>query len=54
MAKTYPDDPWRVAWVELIDARCRRDPARARAAATIVMKRWPAATHYGAKAAAVS
>lgn len=52
MARTYPKDPWRSAWVDLIDAQCHSDPAKARRAAAIVLQRWPATSHYGARAIA--
>jgi len=54
MAKTYPDDPWRIAWLDTVQGGClirQRDFAGARKILTqsvpIVRKRWPAATLYG-------
>ncbi|HEY8004254.1 MAG TPA: toll/interleukin-1 receptor domain-containing protein [Phenylobacterium sp.] len=58
MARTYPKDPWRSAWVETIRGNCRlRGGKRAEAlrvlapAAPVVAQRWPAGSHYGARAA---
>ncbi len=61
MAKTYSDDPWRSAWVDVIRARCltasgqkRAAAALLRSAAPIVSKRWPPETHYGARLRQIS
>lgn len=51
MAKTYADAPWRMAWLSLIDAQCRRDGASASSAARGVLVTWGRASHYGARAA---
>lgn len=55
MAKDYPKDLWRSAWLESVDARCllamgRRDEAARLLAgnAPIVLKRWPVSSRYGA------
>lgn len=56
MAKTYPKDPWRSAWVQVIRGNCLLKSARRRdalailtPAARIMATRWPPASHYGAR-----
>ncbi len=51
MLKTYPDDPWRMGWLKLIDASCRGDNVSGRKAAATVLAKWKPETHYGARAA---
>jgi len=58
MAKTYPADPWRIAWLDTVQGGCllrQRDFTGARKLLTqsvpIVGKRWPAETLYGHVAA---
>ena len=58
MAKTYPKDPWRVAWVETIRGNCllkagRRSEALRvlRPAAAGVESRWWPGSHYAVRAA---
>lgn len=56
MAKTYPKDPWRSAWVQVIRSNCLiRSGRRSEAlrvltpAAAIMATRWPPESHYGAR-----
>ena len=56
MAKTYPSDPWRSAWVSVIRAHCLIAAGKKQAAADLlrkfspaVSKRWPSTSHYGAR-----
>ena len=51
MLETYPDDPWRIGWLDLVDAACRGDRQAARQAASAVLAKWGPSTHYGARAA---
>ncbi len=51
IAKSYAGEPWRMAWLELVDAQCRRAPVPPAARQTI-LARWPATSHFGARAAA--
>ncbi len=60
MTKTYPNDPWRMAWLETIRGECllaARDPREARpvlaASQPIIARRWSADSLYGARAAAL-
>lgn len=54
MAKTYPDDPWRVAWVDNVRAGCLWRQGEMRQAADlfrssepVLAERWPANSLYG-------
>lgn len=54
MAKTYPDDPWRVAWTDSVRGECllrsgerQRGAALVRASSPIILQRWPSSTLYG-------
>jgi len=54
MAKTYPDDPWRVAWTDNTRAACLARQGRSGAAAAlfqssgpVLAARWPADSLYG-------
>lgn len=54
MASTYPDDPWRVTWVDDVRGAClMRSGRRAEGAALVLgsrdamMARWPAGSYYG-------
>ena len=56
MAKAYPSDPWRLAWLETIRAECRLKAGDARAAETllsasrpVILQRWPVDSLYGAR-----
>jgi tetratricopeptide (TPR) repeat protein len=56
MAKAYPKDPWRLAWLDAIEAHCllaKGDTPKARAllqtAAPVIAGRWPPDTLYGAR-----
>ena len=58
MAKAYPKDPWRMAWIEVIRGACLLKsgrPAEAlrtiTAAAPAVRARWAVDSHYGARTA---
>lgn len=60
MARVYPDDPWRSAWVEVIRANCllvagkRAEALKVATPATaIVAARWPRGSHYGVRASAI-
>ncbi|MDB5440623.1 MAG: hypothetical protein JWM33_3050 [Caulobacteraceae bacterium] len=57
MAKAYPSDPWRMAWLETIRAECLLAQGDARGARTLlgvnqaaIAQRWPADSLYGARA----
>lgn len=54
MKETYPDDPWRTAWVVHIRGKClvangqRASGARLiQSSAPALIERWPTGTHYG-------
>jgi tetratricopeptide (TPR) repeat protein len=54
MAKTYPNDPWRPAWVAQIRGQCLFAASKAaegraliRSSAAAITKRWPAGSLYG-------
>lgn len=47
MAKTYPDDAWRGAWLHLVAAECTGTGTGVDENARIVLRKWPRATHYG-------
>jgi tetratricopeptide (TPR) repeat protein len=56
MAKAYPKDPWRLAWVDAIQAECllaKGEASEARAlletSAPVIAKRWPRNSLYGAR-----
>jgi tetratricopeptide (TPR) repeat protein len=56
MAKAYPKDPWRIAWLDAIQAQCllaKGDAPKARAllrtSAPVIAKRWPRDSLYGAR-----
>ncbi|QXQ07828.1 toll/interleukin-1 receptor domain-containing protein [Sphingosinicellaceae bacterium] len=58
MTRTYPEDPWRVAWLDNVQGGCllaqgdRAGAAKLIAASTpVLQKRWPAESLYGAAAA---
>jgi tetratricopeptide (TPR) repeat protein len=58
MAKTYPKDPWRLAWLDTIRGECLlvkgdRSSARDVLAAThpVIAKRWPPDSLYGQRSA---
>ena len=57
MAKAYPGDPWRLAWLETIRGECLIELGRRAAARPLVeanqsaiLKRWPPNSLYGARA----
>jgi tetratricopeptide (TPR) repeat protein len=49
MASASGTEPWQIAWLELVDAQCRKlaVPAHVRAA---ILARWKPVTHYGWRA----
>lgn len=54
MAATYPDDPWRVAWVDNVQGGCLLKQGRNADARKLILgseaalrDRWPEASHYG-------
>ncbi len=56
MAKAYPKDPWRLAWLDAIQAECllaKGDAPKARAllqtSAPVIAERWPRDSLYGAR-----
>jgi hypothetical protein len=56
MAKAYPKDPWRLAWLDAIQAECRLaqgEAPKARAllqtSAPVIAKRWPRDSLYVAR-----
>lgn len=56
MTKAYPKDPWRLAWLDAIQAQCllaKGDAPQARAlleaSAPVIAKRWPRDSLYGAR-----
>lgn len=56
MAKAYPKDPWRIAWLDTVQAQCllaKGDAPRARTlletSAPVIAKRWPRDSLYGAR-----
>jgi tetratricopeptide (TPR) repeat protein len=58
MARDYPDDPWRTAWVGTIDGHCQLAAGRAalaaqelKAAAPAIRARWNPGSLYGVRAA---
>lgn len=58
MAKTYPNDPWRSAWVEVIRGGCLSGAGEGEHAAAVIAAaapamtaRWPRGSHYGARTA---
>jgi hypothetical protein len=58
MAKDYPDDPWRTAWLRTIDGHCQFAAGHAalaaqelKAAAPAIRARWSPGSLYGARAA---
>lgn len=57
MAKTYPSDPWRTAWVDNVQGGCRLREGRTAEAAALISrseaalgKKWPEGTLYAAEA----
>jgi tetratricopeptide (TPR) repeat protein len=49
MANSSGTEPWQMAWLELVDAQCRKLPVPANVRAAI-LARWKPATHYGWRA----
>ena len=47
MTKTYPDQPWRSALLEYVDASCRQDSVGMAANRRIVLARWPLPSYFG-------
>ena len=54
MAKTYPSDPWRVAWVDntlgsclVLDGRIEEAAPMLKASTEIIRTRWSASSLYG-------
>lgn len=54
MAKAYPDDPWRTAWIDNIRGEClvmagqkARGALLIRSSSPTLLKRWPASSLYG-------
>ena len=50
IAKDYAGEPWRMAWLDLVAAQCRKAPVPPAVRAAI-LARWPATSHFGARAA---
>lgn len=56
MAKTYPDEPWRLAWLDNVWGECSlaTDPqaaaTRIRSSSRILLKRWKPDTYFGFEA----
>jgi hypothetical protein len=57
LAEDYPDEPWRLAWLELVRASCLSSAGDAKAAdaalspnLAVVLERWPDDTMYGLSA----
>lgn len=50
MAKTYPNDPGRSGLVDMVDGECRGNRPLSERGSAAVRARWPAASHYGARA----
>jgi tetratricopeptide (TPR) repeat protein len=60
MTKAYPKDPWRLAWLNTIQAECllargedRKAQAVLAAAEPVIAKRWPPDSLYGARSKAL-
>ena len=56
MARTYPDEPWRTAWVDVIRANCLMAAGRRAEALTVIepaartiAARWTPGSHYAAR-----
>ena len=56
MARTYPDEPWRTAWVDVIRANCLMAAGRRAEALTVIepaartiVARWTPGSHYAAR-----
>lgn len=54
IAKSYPDDPWRMSWLDLIDGQCRADHAQIGRAGKAILGDWGPSTHFGARALAAT
>ena len=50
IAQTYADEPWRMAWLDLVTAQCRKVAVEA-ATRAIILKRWTPSSHFGRRAA---
>jgi len=52
IAQAYGTEPWRMAWLDLVDAECRKAPV-APATRAIILERWKPNSHFGKRAADV-
>jgi MTH538 TIR-like domain (DUF1863)/Tetratricopeptide repeat len=49
IVETYANEPWRLAWLDLVSAECRGVPVPANARA-VILKRWRPDSHFGQRA----
>ena len=49
IAKTYAGEPWRMAWLDLVAAKCRGAPIPV-AARSAILARWAPESHFGRRA----
>ena len=50
VAKDYAGEPWRMAWLDLVEGQCLGNRDQIARARPVILARWSPATHFGARA----